>query len=83
MSNLKELTKVLDYYLKDYAHPVDWPKFRQALREISGVLKALDMPDEEAVGALIGVGLNMAFSENVNRKKLARAKILKLLQEMG
>ncbi len=38
---LKELIEELDYYLKDYAHPVDWPKFRQALREIREILKGI------------------------------------------
>lgn len=49
MSTLKELTEVLDDYLVDYAHPVDWTKFRQALREIREVLKELGQPDEELV----------------------------------
>ncbi len=44
MSNLKELTGVLDDYLKDYAHPVDWPKFREALREINKILKSILYP---------------------------------------
>lgn len=39
MSTIQEQIEVLDDYLKDYAHPVDWPKFRAALREIREVLK--------------------------------------------
>ncbi len=79
MSTLKELTAVLDYYLKDYAHPVDWPKFRVALREINVVLKGLEKPDDDLVEHIITTIIYSHPGENFDYNN-CRKEITRLLQ---
>jgi len=43
VSELKEMIKVLDDYLVDYTVPVDWPKFRESLRDIRDFLKQQEL----------------------------------------